>query len=202
MVPSDATQPHRSQKPPAMHPINPVNPVNPVQNSPHRWLALLPTLELGCAVLAGALWYMQGGAVWYAGDWPGPWPLLLLAVLWLCRALYLRLAPRDPAALTSPAARLTPFSLPLLFFTLSAAVSLWAAYDPARAWAKAWLMVGALGLYWALAHQPTPRHQYLALSFWGIFGGVLTAYFFITTDWTAHTVKVPALVALGQAISA
>jgi len=167
-----------------------------------QWLALLPVLELGAAVLAGALWYAQGGAVWYAGDWPGPWPLLLLALLWLCRLLYLRVAPRDTSVATSPTARLTPFSLPLLLFTLSAAVSLWAAYDPARAWAKAWLIVGALGLYWALSHQPTRQHLYLALSFWGVFGVVLTAYFFVTTDWSAHTVKVPALVALGQAISA
>lgn len=202
MALSEAPQSRRPKQPATIDPANPVNPVNPVQNSPLQWLDLLPVLELGCAVLAGALWYVQGGAVWYAGDFPGPWPLLLLAVLWLCRFLYLRLAPRDPSVATSPAARLTPFSLPLLLFTLSAAVGLWAAYDPARAWAKAWLIVGALGLYWALSHQPTPRHQYLALSFWGIFGGVLTAYFFITTDWAALTVKVPALVALGQAISA
>ncbi len=168
----------------------------------HNLRAWLPTLELGCAVLAGALWYLQGGAVWYAGDWPGPWPLLLLALLWIFRLLYVRLTPRDAASSRPPVVRFTPFSFPLLLFLLSAAVGLWAAYDPSRAWAKAWLIIGALGLYWALAQQPTLKHLYLALSFWGVFGIVLTGYFFVTHDWASQTVKVPALVALGQAISA
>jgi hypothetical protein len=37
---------------------------------------------LGCALLAVALWHAQGGAGAYRSAWPGPWAVLLLALMW------------------------------------------------------------------------------------------------------------------------
>jgi len=162
------------------------------QHSSHsNWREWLPTLELACAVLAGVLWYTQGGAVWYTGDWPGPWPLLLLALMWGLRWLYAGFSLKPSV-----------FTLPLTLFLISAGISLWAAHDPALAWAKFWLIIGAMGLYQALAHQPTLKHIYMALACWGTFGIVLTSYFLLTNDWTAYMAKFPPLAALGEGIAA
>lgn len=152
---------------------------------------LLPYVELGCALLAGALWYLQGGAVEYRGNWPGPWPLLLLALMW---GLYWHR--------TDFSWRPTLFDVLLAFFVLSAFVGTQTAYAPGPAWAKFWLVVGAWGLYYALVHQPDLDHLYGALAVGGVFGAALTAYFFLINDWSAQSVKVPALTALGESISA
>ncbi|MFP4346224.1 MAG: O-antigen ligase family protein [Anaerolineales bacterium] len=152
---------------------------------------MLPYIELGCALLAGGLWYLQGGAVWYEGGWPGPWPLLLLGLMWSLAGLRTRFT-----------LRLTRFDLLLGLFVLSALVATQTAYAPGPARAKFWLVVGAWGIYYALVHQPDLEHLYGALAFWGLFGVALTAYFFLTNDWSAHPVKVPLLIDLGEAISA
>lgn len=158
--------------------------------------ARLPYAELGCALLAGALWYAQGGALSYRSDWPGPWAALLLALMW---GLY-----RWRTGLSrwvSPGA-VRPVDVLLALFVLSALVGTQTAYAPGPAWAKFWLVVGAWGLYYALVNQPDLAHLYGALTVGGLFGVALTVYFFLTNDWTAHPLKVPALVALGESISA
>ena len=58
------------------------------------------------------------------------------------------------AAIRGRGSGFTPFALPLALFVATAGMGLWAAYDTARPWAEAWLIVGALGIYWAMAHQP------------------------------------------------
>ncbi|MBN2392352.1 MAG: hypothetical protein JXR84_16605 [Anaerolineae bacterium] len=88
-----------------------------------------------------------------------------------------------------------------MLFVLSAFVGTQTAYAPGPAWAKFWLVVGAWGLYYALVHQPDLAHLYGALTVGGLFGVALTVYFFLTNDWSAHPLKVPALVVLGEAIS-
>jgi len=153
-----------------------------------RWA--LPYLELACAVTAAALWYTQGGAVWYAGEWPGPWPLVLLALPWLLRPIVFGFSLRP-----------TVFDAALLLFVASAGVGVWAAYDPGPAWAKFWLIVGAAGLCYALAHQPDEGHLYVSLAFFAIFGVALALYFFATNDWDAMP-KVAVLVTMGKQISA
>ncbi len=153
-----------------------------------RWA--LPYLELICAVEAAALWYMQGGAAWYTGEWPGPWPLLLLAVPWLLR----------PAAFGF-SLRLSVLDAALLLFLASAGLGVWAAYDPGPALAKFWLIVGAVGLCYALAHQPDWEHLSVSLAFFALFGVALVLYFFATNDWDAMP-KVAGLVAAGKRISA
>ncbi len=151
----------------------------------------LPTLELALAATAAALWYLQGGWVWYRGPWPGPWPLLLLAAM-----ISLTLARKGLSAL-----RPSAFTLPLIVFLASAAVSLWAAYSIQIGLAKAWLIVASVGLYWALAQQPDEARLTFALGFWALFAIGLTAYFLITTDWEALPIKIPVLTRLGAAIA-
>ncbi len=150
----------------------------------------LPYIELACAVGAAGLWYQQGGAVWYTGAWPGAWPLLLLGVLWLSH-LVATGAPRRPSVL----------DLLLWIFLASALLGVWAAYDPGPAWAKFWLIVGAIGLYYAVTHQPDQQHLYAALGLIGGLGLGLSLYFFMNADWAAFPIKIPALVELGRQIS-
>ncbi len=153
-------------------------------------------VELGCALLAAALWYTQGGAVLYGGDWPGPWAVLLLVVMWVLYRWRTGLSRR----ITLGGVKLVDVLLAL--FVLSALVGTQTAYAPGPAWAKFWLVVGAWGLYYALVNQPDLAHLYGALTVGGLFGVALTIYFFLTNDWSAHPLKVPALVALGESISA
>ncbi len=164
--------------------------------SPSKLRALSPYIELGCALFAGALWYTQGGAVSHLSSWPGSWAALLLVLMWgLYRwrtGLLRRFTPSD----------IKLVDILLLLFLLSALIGTQTAYAPGPAWAKFWLVVGAWGLYYALVNQPDLKHLYGVLTIGGLFGVALTVYFFLTNDWSAHPLKVPALVALGESISA
>ena len=151
---------------------------------------VLPYVELACALAAAGLWYTQGGAVWYAGDWPGPWPLALLALAWISHFAWAGLSQHP-----------TWRDILVALFLYSAWVGVWTAYDPGPAWAKFWLVVGAVGLLYAVAHQPDLSHLYGTLACFGVFGVVISAYFFMTNDWSANPPKVAALGALGQQIS-
>lgn len=158
--------------------------------------ALLPYAELACALLAGALWYAQGGALSYRSSWPGPWAVLLLVLMW---GLYRW---RIGFSWRISLGTVKPVDVLLALFVLSALVGTQTAYAPEPAWAKFWLVVGAWGVYYALVHQPDLAHLYGALTVGGLFGVALTVYFFLTNDWSAHPLKVSALVTLGESISA
>jgi len=152
----------------------------------------IPYIELTCAIVAAALWYTQGGATWHVGAWP----LILLAIPLLSRLVTRSLALRP-----------TVFDVLLWAFLASAAMGVWAAYNPGPAWDKFWLIVGAVGLYYALARQPDSEHLYIALAILGLLGIGLSFYFFMANDWTTaawveHTAKAPMLVAWGERISA
>jgi len=143
---------------------------------------LFPYIELGCALLAGALWF--GGRV------SALWPLLLLALMW---SLYwLR---------TGFSLRPALFDVLLGLFVLSALMGTQTAYAPAPAWGKFWLIVGAWGIYYALVHQPDSVHLYGALSVGGLLGVALAVCFFMVNPWDAVPIKVSVLTALGKAIA-
>jgi putative inorganic carbon (HCO3(-)) transporter len=159
---------------------------------PDIFLNVSPHFELLLAAVAAALWYKQGGAIWYAGNLPGPWPLILLGVMWL---LYWIRTGFKPS--------ISSVDVLLALFTFSAWIGTQTAYDPAPAWAKFWLVVGAWGLFYAFKHQPDRQHIYVSIAFCGLFGAVLTTYYLMTNAWwTAHSVKMPVLVALSEQISA
>lgn len=127
--------------------------------------------NLSCALAAGALWYAGDGR-------PGAWPLLIAALPWSIRVVTGHF----------PVTR-TRFDAPLMLFLLSAAVAAWVAYDPAVAWGKFWLLVGASVLFYALAGQRST-------TLWSIVNGVayfaagLAVYFLLTHDWQQMPAKI------------
>ena len=133
--------------------------------------------SLVAAVAAAALWY----------HWPqvGAWPLLLGLAPW---PVARRLPPRSPA------------HIPLFAFTLTAAVSLGAAYDPATAWAKFWLIIGGWLLFTALValHQAGLVRQ--AAWLLAALGAVVSLYFLCTNDWDSYPTKIAMLVDVGRVL--
>ncbi len=154
-------------------------------------MGILAYAELLAAGAAAVLWYRQGGAIWYAGLSTGPWPFLLLGLMWVF--YWVR---------TGFRLRVSGVDVLLVLFVLSAWLGTQTAYDPGRAWAKFWLVAGAWGLYYAFVHQPDAQHLYGALALCGLFGVALTGYYLLTNDWwDKHTIKIPGLVALSEAVS-
>src|SRR5512143_2743591 len=76
---------------------------------------LIPVLDIGLAALAGA--------IWYARPTEGAWPLVLIGVAWLLRALAYGLPTRS-----------TPFDIPLALFLTSAFVAAALGYNQDPRW--------------------------------------------------------------------
>jgi hypothetical protein len=72
------------------------------------------------------------------------WQPLLIAVV----PIVLRIA-----SVKSPLVR-TPFDLPIVIFLLTAGIGIWAAYQPAGAWIKFWLILTSILFYYLLVRQP------------------------------------------------
>ncbi len=144
-----------------------------------------PALELILATIAGGLWYTQGGWTTYAGPWPGPLPMVLLAVMVILRWARSLRTPRGRPHLLA-----TSLLLPLGLFLLSAVLSTFIAYDPGPARAKLWLIVGSMGFYWATVSQSERMQLHGALLFWGGLGGAIAIFFLITNDWTTYPTQV------------
>jgi O-antigen ligase/predicted negative regulator of RcsB-dependent stress response len=141
-------------------------------------------VELLLAAVAAGVWYIHGDWETYGGGGPGPWPLLFLGLLLmvrLARSVVARTGHRD---LVPPA-----FALPMGLFVLSAGLSLRVAYDPGAAAAKAWLIVGALGIYWATAGQTDRSRLFSTLSFWALFATGIAAVYLISHDWSHLPLK-------------
>lgn len=155
-----------------------------------EWRELLPTAELGLALLAAALWYATGGAVWYRETSISLWPALLLIPLWPLQVLARRGRVRPSIA-----------DLWLLVFVLTGCVSAWLGYDRSIAIAKLGLLLGAAGLGTALSHQITRRQLYIALAVLLIGGAGLSLYFMMNSDWSVQQLKYPTLAAVGVKIS-
>ena len=128
-------------------------------------------VELGVVLACAALWFV----------WPGlSWMLLPVALFpWLFRIA----AGRFPF-------RRTPFDLPLVFFLLTASIGVWASYDRERAWAKFWILVAAVLLYYALTHLEEDGLWKFA-GFLSLFGALLAVYFLLTNDWQSQQSKIP-----------
>ncbi len=137
--------------------------------------------DLGCAAAAGALWC----------TWPqlGAWPFLLGLLPWGLRLV-----------VTGRLSKRTAFDLPLALFLLLAGVGIWAAYDRTAAWAKFWLVVGAVLLFYAFVNaEPIGNGRVWLLA---LFGAGVALYFLATNDWHSEPAKIPAFTRLGQAIQA
>jgi O-antigen ligase len=138
-------------------------------------------LDIACAALAGAIWNLSSRA--------GAWPLLLVLAPWGLRWI-----------LSGRPSRRSPFDVPLLLFLVTAAVSVWAAFDRSAAWLKFWRIVGAVALFCALYNAaPLARKRVWLLSF---LGAVVAVYFLATVDWVTYPAKIAGLTRLGKSIQA
>ncbi len=127
--------------------------------------------DLVVVLAAGGMWYL--GLTWQ--------PLLVALSPWLIRVA----SGRFPF-------RRTPFDVPLILFLVSAAVGVWASHDPAAAWSKFWLIVGAVLLFYALSGQPQ-RNLWPIVGFLGFIGIIIGAFFLLTHDWQAFPAKITIL---------
>ncbi len=134
--------------------------------------------------MAGALWYLRPSI--------GPWPLLLIGAAWAARlALYRSLAPK------------TSFEIPLLIFLVTAAASVWSAYNQQVAFGKFWLIVGSIGLFYAFARllvsgrKGAAEESAILLM---IFGAAVSIYFILTNDWSAYPTKYESIRQFGQSL--
>lgn len=145
-------------------------------------------INLGCALIAAALWYLFPQLM--------AWPLLIGVLPWL-----LRLAHEGRWRWR------TPFDLPLLLFVISGLISVWTAYDRDMAWAKFWMIAAGVILFYAFAAfslPGAPNDQTLGaipvawlLAF---FGAGAALYFMTTHDWDAFPVKVEFLSKVGRTL--
>ncbi len=140
------------------------------QTSKNLWL---DGFDLGCALAAVILLI--------AFPQLGGWPLLVGVIPW-----FLRLGQHQPIF------RRTLFDLPLVIFILTAAIGVWAAYQPQSAWIKFWLIVAAALLYLAIARQPKQNLWWLA-GFLVIFGIAIALVFLFGWNWQVHPSDVPAV---------
>jgi len=150
-----------------------------------RWF---PYLDIGCAGIAGGLWYLAPGL--------GTWPLLVAALPWGIRL-----------ADTGQATRPTPFGIPLALFLLTAGLGVLTAYEREAAWAKFWWITGAILLYYAFANTLISFKQGgegagpQTLSWlMAALGVAATVYFLATQDWDRWGAKVAMAERIGRAI--
>ncbi|MDX1687327.1 MAG: O-antigen ligase family protein [Candidatus Promineifilaceae bacterium] len=146
-------------------------------------------VEVAAAALAGAAWYLFPEL--------GAWPLALGLAPWVVRL-----------AATGRAGRMTRFAPPLFLFLIMAVGGVWAAYDPAAAWAKFWLIVGAILLFYAFAHGLLAAHADEGRSgeayAWmlALMGATVTVYFLATHDWGQFTAELAFVPELGRRLQA
>lgn len=140
----------------------------------NRWFAL------GDLALAAS-----GAIIWYL--WPnvGGWLLPFLFLSWILRLV----AGRSPV-------RRTFFELPIIIFTLTAALGVWSAYDKQAAWEKFWILVAGIFLFYAIARQPRMNFWILA-SLFTAFSALLGVYFLLTHDWQLLPADLELLNSLG-----
>jgi len=118
------------------------------------------------------------GILWIVGQRSLTWQPLLIALLpWV-----LRLATGHFPF------RRTPLDFPMLAFLFSAGVGVWTAYDRSNAWAKFWLLVGAILLFYALAGQSVDN-LWPIVGVLGFSGVLIGGYFLLTHDWQAFPAK-------------
>jgi hypothetical protein len=150
----------------------------------------LPYIDLACAFTAGGLWYASSHA----------WPLLIAVAPWAIRF-----------ALTRRLTRRTPFDVPLALFLLTAVVGVWVAFDRQPAWARFWLILGGVFIFYALANAESGGSlakvqarcsSDLRVWFLALLGAAAAIVFVLTNDWQSSAIKIGFLTHLGEALQA
>ena len=148
----------------------------------------LALIDLGAALLAGALWYVRPEL--------GPAPLLLLAIGFAVRHL------SDPPV----EYELTALDAAMALFLLSAGIGLLIAYDWNVALEKFYVIVGGVGIYGALVRAPaevslggrTVKPINLLLA---VLPAAIALYYVATADYSLQIGKLPFLDGLFNWIS-
>ena len=139
-----------------------------------RWFALA---ELALVGVCGVIWY----------TWPqvGKWLLLIALLPWFVRVFFGFFPFRR-----------TTLDLVLVVFLVTAAIGLWATYDRTTGWAKFWIIIAAILLFYALAGQPR-ANLWLVAGLLSGFGAILAGYFLLNYDWTVKPADINVLTRLG-----
>jgi tetratricopeptide (TPR) repeat protein len=126
-----------------------------------RWF---PAVNLGLATLAAMLWYLTSGRI--------GWPLVVVILVpWLLRIA----AGRFPF-------RRSRFDGWLLIFGATAVLGTFTAYNRELALGKFWVIVGAMGIYFALV-SVSRRDAWLVAGATGPVGALLAIYFVMSNNW-------------------
>jgi O-antigen ligase len=145
----------------------------------NHWFALA---DLFLVILSGLLWIFRQEI--------GILPIIAIALIpWAVRLL---------AGLVP--FRRTPIDWLVALFLVTAWVGYWAAYDREAAAGKAWLIVLAVLLFYALAAQPQENLEWVCALFYCIGLGV-SIYFFLTQDFVALPRKVEFVNRMGRWIT-
>jgi putative inorganic carbon (hco3(-)) transporter len=83
-------------------------------------------------------------------------------------------------------------------FLVTGGGGVWASYDRETAWAKFWLVVGAVLVYYALAGQPR-ENGWLVFGLFGAFAAIVAVYFILTHNFEAYPAKVELFNRIGLA---
>jgi len=132
-----------------------------------RWFALF---DLACVSFGIVLWEIDPSLGWI--------PLAAALLPWAIRL----------CAGHFPFQR-SQFDIPLLIFLLTAALGVWAAYNKVDAWAKFWLLVGGVLLFYALIGQPQRNRWYIAV-FLILFGVGTAGFFLLSNNWLQDPVEI------------
>jgi hypothetical protein len=84
------------------------------------------------------------------------------------------------------------FDLFLIVFLTTAAAGIWAAYDRDAAWAKFWVLLSGVFLFYALAGQPE-SNLWLVAGLLGLFGAVLAGAFLLWQDFQTQFIDLDLL---------
>jgi len=144
---------------------------------------LISPLTLVLTAAAAGIWYLRPEVGW--------WPLLPALAPWALR-LAVQRRPAYP----------TPFDWGLGLFLLTAALSVWAAYDQATALAKFWPIVAGVLLFYAFSNWQFDDRRAAGLLGWmlALFGAVVTAYYLAVNDWVAFPARAALLTQLGTGL--
>lgn len=133
----------------------------------NRWFALLDLLFV-----------LVSGAAWVLIPELGIWFTLAALLPWALRLLAGKLPFRR-----------TPFDWLMAVFLITVWIGYWVAYDQTAAWIKAWLIVTAVLMYFALSTQP--KRNIGSLSMISFFMGLgIAIYFFLTHDFTGNPERI------------
>ncbi len=142
----------------------------------HPYFFIFEFMSIGIALLLGI-------------SYPGhSWQALIIAIAPLLLRIIAGRSPFVP----------TPFDLPIVVFLLMAGVGIWAAYQPAIAWLKFWLLLCSVLFFYLLSRQPIDNLWAVSIGL-SLLGFGISIYFFLSNNWQVQPQKFAFITQLGTA---